>query len=108
MIYRGLEEKQNFLYRIKKDGSGRERISNANILQKVSVSPGGDWVIAGVSVPGEQPGVAAVSVRNGEIVKICTYECPVLVVSGWKDFLYHHGKGRQHSRTHAGDSSGPR
>ncbi len=76
LIYRGLEEKQNFLYRIKKDGSGKERISNANILQKVAVSPGGDWVIAGVSVPGEQPGVAAVSVRNGEIVKVCTYECP--------------------------------
>jgi len=76
LVYRGLEEKQNFLYRIKKDGSGRERISNANILQKVSVSPGGDWVVAGLSVPGEQPGVAAVSVRTGEIVRICTYECP--------------------------------
>ena len=76
LIYRGLEEKQNFLYRIKKDGSGRQRITNANILEKVSVSPDGDWVIAGLNVPGEQPGVAAVSVRSGEIVRICSYECP--------------------------------
>ena len=76
LVYRGLEEKQNFLYRIKKDGSGRERISNANILQKTAVSPGGDWVVAGLSVPGEPAGFAAVSVRSGELVKICSYECP--------------------------------
>jgi hypothetical protein len=76
LIYRGLEEKQNFLYRIKKDGSGRQRIADFNILQKVSVSPDGDWVIAGINVPGEPPGVSAISLRSGELVKICTYECP--------------------------------
>jgi len=76
LIYRGLEEKQNFLYRIKKDGSGRERITNATILEKVSVSPNGEWVVAAVNVPGAPAGVSAVSVRSGEIVRICSYECP--------------------------------
>jgi len=76
LIYRGLEEKQNFLYRIKKDGSGRERITDVHILEKISVSPGGDWVVAGVNVPGAPASVSAVSVRSGEIVKICSYECP--------------------------------
>jgi hypothetical protein len=76
LIYRGLEEKQNALYRIKPDGSGRERITNATILEKFSVSPNGDWVVAGVKVPGSDLGIAAVSVRSGEIVRICSYECP--------------------------------
>jgi hypothetical protein len=76
LVYRGLEEKQNFLYRIKKDGSGRQRITDVNILEKHSVSPGGDWVLAGLKVPGEPGGFSAISVRNGEMVKICSYECP--------------------------------
>ncbi len=76
LVYRGLEEKQNHLYRIKKDGSGRQRISDVNVIQKGAVSSGGDWVVAGLSVPGEPPGVAAVSIRSGEIVRICSYECP--------------------------------
>ncbi|MEP6963197.1 MAG: hypothetical protein ABI995_14040, partial [Acidobacteriota bacterium] len=64
----------------KKDGSGPQRITDVNILAKPSVSPDGDWVIAGLSAPGTPPGtppgVTAISVRTGEIVKICSYECP--------------------------------
>jgi hypothetical protein len=76
LIYRRLEEKQNSLYRIKKDGSGPQRITDVNILGKHSVSPDGNWVIAGLSAPGAPPGFAAISVRSGETVKICSYECP--------------------------------
>jgi eukaryotic-like serine/threonine-protein kinase len=76
LIYRGLEAKQNFLYRIKKDGSGRQRISDANVVEKFSVSPSGEWAVAGVKVPGGDLGIAAVSLRSGEIIKICSYECP--------------------------------
>jgi len=76
LIYRGLEEKQNVLYRIKKDGSGRQRITEVNILEKYAVSPDGDWVTAGLKVPDAPSGFGAVSVRTGEIVKICSYECP--------------------------------
>ena len=75
MVYRGLEAKQNVLYRIKKDGSGRERISNFNILEKGFVSPDGDWVVAGINA-GTEIGLRAISVRSGEIVKLCSYECP--------------------------------
>ena len=76
LIYRRLEEKQSFLYRIRKDGTGAQRITQVNILGKRSVSPDGDWVMAGLSAPNAPPGTAAVSVRNGEIVRICSYECP--------------------------------
>jgi serine/threonine protein kinase/Tol biopolymer transport system component len=76
LIYRGLEEKQNFLYRIKQDGSGRERITSTNILEKISVSPNGDWVVVGFKAAGSDLGISAVSTQSGEIVKICSYECP--------------------------------
>jgi len=76
LIYRRLEEKQSFLYRIKKDGSGPQRITDVKVLGISAASPGGDWVTAGFSVPGGQAGISAVSVRSGEIVKICSYECP--------------------------------
>jgi serine/threonine protein kinase/Tol biopolymer transport system component len=76
LFYRGLEEKQNVLYRIRKDGSGRQRITDVPILEKFLVSPEGDWVIAGLNAPGASRGTEAVSVRRGEIVKICSYECP--------------------------------
>jgi hypothetical protein len=46
LIFRSLEEKTNWLVRIQKDGTGRERVTTAPILDKGAVSPGGAWVIA--------------------------------------------------------------
>ena len=45
LVFRSLEEKTNELVRIKEDGSGRERITTAPILEKFGVSPDGGWVI---------------------------------------------------------------
>ena len=44
-IFRSLEGKTNLLIRIKKDGTGRERISAVPILDKYGVSPDGEWII---------------------------------------------------------------
>jgi eukaryotic-like serine/threonine-protein kinase len=76
LIFRALETKQSFLYRIRKDGSGRERIASANIIQKLSVSPDGEWVIVGV--PGAQGDrdTLAFPVRGGDARIICSYNCP--------------------------------
>jgi hypothetical protein len=42
LIFRGLEEKKtNVLSRIRKDGTGRARVSNAPIVDKSGVSPDG-------------------------------------------------------------------
>ena len=46
LVFRSLEGKTNLLVRIKKDGSGRERITTVPILDKFGVSPDGEWVTA--------------------------------------------------------------
>jgi dipeptidyl aminopeptidase/acylaminoacyl peptidase len=44
VVFRSLEEKTNVPVRIKKDGSGRERMTTP-ILEKYGVSPDSEWVI---------------------------------------------------------------
>jgi serine/threonine protein kinase/Tol biopolymer transport system component len=84
LIYRRLEEKQNSLYRVNKDGSGAQRIADVKILGKYGVFPDGNWVIAGLNSPGVPTGMSAISVRSGEIKRICSYECP----AWWSPILY--------------------
>ena len=62
LIFRSLEEKTNGLVRIKKDGSGRERITTAPILEKFGVSPDGKWVI--VFSPGGWRGCRTCNARS--------------------------------------------
>ena len=45
LIFRSLEEKTNWLVRIKKDGRERERITTTPLLEKFAVSPDGERVI---------------------------------------------------------------
>ena len=83
LVFRSLEEKTNVLVRIKKDGSGRERMTTAPVLDKFGVSPDGEWVI--VFSPGA--GVDAVSatlavpIHGGAPRKICCAVPPCL--AGW-------------------------
>ena len=49
LIFRSLSEK-NTLFRIKTDGTHRERIPTVSVLEKGEVSPDGEWVI--ISAPG--------------------------------------------------------
>ena len=44
LVFRSLEETTNLLVRIKKDGTGRERITTVPVLDKYGVSPDGEWV----------------------------------------------------------------
>ena len=45
LVFRSLEATTNVLVRIKKDGSGRERVTTVPVLDKFGVSPDGEWVI---------------------------------------------------------------
>ena len=77
LVFTGLEAKENYLYRIRKDGSGRERIWNKGILEKFSVSPDGEWAIASAVL--NEPGFAGSACDSGlwgPIRKICSYKCP--------------------------------
>jgi len=82
LVFRSLEEKTNLLVRIKKDGTGRERITTASVLDKLGVSPDGGWVIVSSPGTGENalPATLAVPIHGGAPRKICTTGCPA---AGW-------------------------
>jgi serine/threonine protein kinase/Tol biopolymer transport system component len=90
LVFRVVEDKSNFLYRIKKDGTGRERISSLPIMNLVSVSPDGEWVIAVTTGAGhDQSSVAtiAVPVHGGATRTMCSESC----IARWSSdgrFLY--------------------
>jgi len=72
----------NFLYRINRNGSERERITDTPILNKYGVSPDGGWVIALAPVAGEDASsetvpnqTVAVPVHGGAAKKVCGGNC---------------------------------
>ncbi len=82
LVFRSLEENTNRLVRIKKDGTGPERITTAPVLDKNGVSPDGEWVL--MSSPGAGvdavPAALAVPIRGGGPPrKICAPACQ----AGW-------------------------
>jgi hypothetical protein len=61
------------LIRIKKDGTGRSRVTAAPVLDKFGLLPDGKWVIASLA----EGGTFAIPVHGGTPVKICTLRsCP--------------------------------
>ena len=79
LIFRELTDQHNYLARIKKDGTGRARISNSPIFNIFGTSPQGEWVSVGTPITGDDliPHAKAFSTATGEIRPICTYGCPV-------------------------------
>ena len=72
LIFRSLAE-SNALVRIRKDGTGRKRITTTAFLDKVGVSPDGEWVTARPASAGAS--TIAVSVRSGAARTICVLRC---------------------------------
>src|SRR5258708_3174090 len=89
LVFRSLEEKTNVLVRVKKDGSGRERLTTAPVLDKFGVSPDGEWVI--VFSPGTGVhaivGTLAVPIHRGAPKKICGLNC-LARMSSHGEFFY--------------------
>jgi DNA-binding winged helix-turn-helix (wHTH) protein/Tol biopolymer transport system component len=77
MVFRSLEAATNWLVRIKRDGSQRERITTVPVLEKRGVSPDGEWVIVG------SPGpiyLLAVPIHGGAQRRVCVSDC---ASAGW-------------------------
>ena len=70
LVFRSVAEK-NALIRIKKDGTGRSRVTAATVLDKFGLSPDGKWVIA--SLAGR--GTFAMPVDGGAPTRICAWAC---------------------------------
>ncbi len=89
IVFRCFESGSNFLYRIKADGTGRQRISPEHILDLVSVSPDGQWVIAQTVSPDEEYSVVtkAYAVNGSGSTPLCLGYCPAMWDATGK-FLY--------------------
>ena len=71
LVFRSVAE-NNALIRIKKDGTGRSRVTAATVFEKFGLSPDGKWVIALLA----GSGTFAVPVDGGAPTRICARVCP--------------------------------
>ena len=77
LVFRGSEGNSNYLYRMKSDGSNRHKIFSGSILDLISASPDGRWVIASVPIHGrdETARNIAIAVDGGQVVNVCSGYC---------------------------------
>jgi serine/threonine protein kinase/Tol biopolymer transport system component len=77
IVFRAFEGGSNFIYRMKTDGSGRQKVMSDPILDLFSVSPDGRWVVAGVPVAGQDSTVATkvFAVDGSQTATVCVNYC---------------------------------
>ncbi len=80
LVFRATEGGANFLYRMKTDGSARQKISPERILDSYAVSPDGRWVVAETPGTGDEEHITlgttkAFSVDGSATVPLCTGYC---------------------------------
>jgi len=76
IYFRASEGSQNFIYRMKSDGSGREKVTPNPVLEIMSVSPSGKWAITWAGVKsGALSQVVADPLDGGSPVSICGGFC---------------------------------
>jgi DNA-binding winged helix-turn-helix (wHTH) protein/Tol biopolymer transport system component len=75
LLFRKTENNRNYLFRMKRDGSGQRRVSEQAINQVSSVSPDRRWVTAPAPAEGSTTAVVAISTEDGSARKICFGIC---------------------------------
>ena len=77
LIFRAIENGSNFLYRMKADGSGRQKIFPQRIFDLKALSPDGRWVIASTPIAGKEHTAesAAFAVDGHATVPLCPGYC---------------------------------
>ncbi|MGO8735744.1 MAG: hypothetical protein ACLQVM_23455, partial [Terriglobia bacterium] len=77
IFFRATEGGSNFIYRVKEDGTGRQKVLPNPILDFYSAAPDGEWLIAGAPLPNEEITAAlwAYPVHGGTPVRICAGVC---------------------------------
>ena len=74
VIFRSLLE-NNALVWIKKDGTNRRTIKSPSVLDKLDVSPDGEWVLGAGADPNGTYHTIAVPIGGGAVRNICTGIC---------------------------------
>ncbi len=97
VFFRKVEDKRAFVYRAPLDGSPLQRVMGTPVINLESIDPGGKWVAADASIPGQDTGygwmVAAYPVSGGASVPLC-YICHVKwAPDGKLLYLWFHGWG---------------
>jgi serine/threonine protein kinase/Tol biopolymer transport system component len=79
IVFRAIEGGSNFIYRMKADGSGRDKVVSDQILDLFSVSPDGRWVVAAVPVTGTDVTVAtkAFAIDGSKTAMVCVNYCRI-------------------------------
>jgi eukaryotic-like serine/threonine-protein kinase len=77
LVFRSVEPSGNFIYRMKPDGSDRSKVSAQPVLDLLSVSPDGRWVLvaAASSVEDIPVETEALSVSGGPPLTLCAGYC---------------------------------
>jgi DNA-binding winged helix-turn-helix (wHTH) protein/Tol biopolymer transport system component len=80
VVYRKSEGRENHLFRMKKDGSGRTKVIPGPILSLMGMSSDGRWAVAAMPV-NEVPSSAvfAVPIEGGTVKRIC----PAICMAKW-------------------------
>jgi serine/threonine protein kinase len=77
LVFRAAEGGSNFLYRMKSDGSARRKITSERVMDVLTVSPDGHWIVAAIPNPDREHMVAtkAFAVDGSTAVTLCLDYC---------------------------------
>jgi Tol biopolymer transport system component len=77
LAFRAAEGGANYLYRMKSDGSGRRKLASERVLDILTVSPDGHWIVLASPNPDQEHTVAvrALAVDGSEAVTLCLDYC---------------------------------
>ncbi len=95
VFFRAAEGKNNFLYRMREDGTGKQKVAPEQLVGLEGVSPDGKWVMAQVEVSGEERYFAAVAypTSGGSGIPVCDLCHAVWGPDGRVLYLWFHGWG---------------
>ena len=90
LIFRSVEPGGNFVYRMKPDGSDRRKLLPEPVLDLVSVSPDGRWLLYAAANNVDEPPVVtrAFPLDGGSTVTLCSGYCGGMWDSSGKNFYF--------------------
>jgi dipeptidyl aminopeptidase/acylaminoacyl peptidase len=89
LVFRAIEGSANFLYRMKADGTERQKVTPERIFDALAVSPDGRWFVAGAPGPDQEHSLAtkAFAMDGSAPVTLCLGYC-LVTWDGTGRFMY--------------------